>query len=313
MQSLGREASHNKPHTDVEAQGATARLVLPRFLRRPMRVATRLVDGGHRTPRGVWAGFAAVVLVASAVAGWHSSAGNPLKLARMTTGAGFMVKNIRLSGNEHVGVEDIRRQLNGRMGGDFIEFDAHEARKLIGDMAWVREARVRKIYPDTLAIDIEERSALAVWQTNGMLKLVAADGNVLTSFGSKGIDPAFIHLPQVVGPGANVAAKDFLTVIGEYPAIASSARAFVRVASRRWDLDMGDGVRVMLPEKGVSGALDELYQLQGEHDLLARDLQVVDLRLRDRVTVRLSPESADERKQLIEQQLKAMKKKGRKT
>jgi cell division protein FtsQ len=43
-----------------------------------------------------------------------------------------------------------------------------------------------------------------------------------------------------------------------------------------------------LPENGIDTALETLVQLDRDKKLLSRDLEVVDLRLADRVTVRLS-------------------------
>jgi cell division protein FtsQ len=64
-------------------------------------------------------------------------------------------------------------------------------------------------------------------------------------------------------------------------------RAAVLVAGRRWDLHLEEGVTVKLPEKGIRQALAQLVKLDAEHGLLSRDVTVVDLRLPDRVTVRL--------------------------
>jgi cell division protein FtsQ len=64
-------------------------------------------------------------------------------------------------------------------------------------------------------------------------------------------------------------------------------RAAVLVAERRWDLHLENGVTVKLPEKNVRQALATLVKLDAEQQLLARDVVVIDLRLPDRVTVRL--------------------------
>jgi cell division protein FtsQ len=61
----------------------------------------------------------------------------------------------------------------------------------------------------------------------------------------------------------------------------------VFVAGRRWDLHLDNGVTVKLPEKNVREALAQLVKLESQQHLLARDVVVVDLRLPDRITVRL--------------------------
>ena len=50
-----------------------------------------------------------------------------------------------------------------------------------------------------------------------------------------------------------------------------------------------------MPETGVAPALERLVALDREKNLLARDIVAIDLRLPDRVTVRLSDAAAQAR------------------
>ncbi|MBL4726382.1 MAG: cell division protein FtsQ/DivIB [Rhizobiaceae bacterium] len=189
-----------------------------------------------------------------------------------------------------------------------MDLNARDAREAITKISWVKESKVSKIYPDTLAIDIVEHVPFAIWQIKGQVKLISSDGTVLGDLADISAHPEFTRLPYIVGQGANVAAQEFFKIIGDYPSLSALSTAYVRVADRRWDLTMTGGIKVMLPENGTADALDALYQLQGEQDILARDLEVVDMRLPDRFTIRLSQQSADERKLVHDDQLQSMKK-----
>ena len=68
--------------------------------------------------------------------------------------------------------------------------------------------------------------------------------------------------------------------------------ASVLVAERRWNLRLKNGIDVRLPEFEVAQALDRLVALDKEKKLISRDIVTVDLRLADRVTVRLSDDAA---------------------
>jgi cell division protein FtsQ len=61
----------------------------------------------------------------------------------------------------------------------------------------------------------------------------------------------------------------------------------VLVAGRRWDLHLDHGVTVKLPEKNVRQALATLVRIDAAEQLLSRDVIVIDMRLADRMTVRL--------------------------
>jgi cell division protein FtsQ len=102
-------------------------------------------------------------------------------------------------------------------------------------------------------------------------------------------------LPLVVGEGAERQAKDFLDILVRYPEIAKQVRAAILVAQRRWDLVLKNGVDIELPETNAAAALARVTALDKDKKLLSRDITIVDLRLPDRVTVRLSDAAAQAR------------------
>jgi cell division protein FtsQ len=112
----------------------------------------------------------------------------------------------------------------------------------------------------------------------------------------------------VVGRGAERQAKDFIRLIDRYPEIRSTLRASVLVADRRWNLRLTNGMDVRLPETDPQSALDRLVALDREKKLLSRDITTVDLRLPDRITVRLSDAAAQARDEALKANTK--KKKG---
>ncbi len=67
------------------------------------------------------------------------------------------------------------------------------------------------------------------------------------------------------------------------------------MAGRRWTLKVDNGIDVRLPEQGASAALARLARLEREHKLLDRDVIAIDLRMADRVVVRLTEEAAASR------------------
>jgi cell division protein FtsQ len=62
--------------------------------------------------------------------------------------------------------------------------------------------------------------------------------------------------------------------------------AAVRVGERRWNLQLRGGITVKLPEGHEAASIERLVTLQQDHALLDRPLDVVDLRLPDRLVLR---------------------------
>ena len=86
----------------------------------------------------------------------------------------------------------------------------------------------------------------------------------------------------------------------------------MRVAGRRWDIELSNGIRIKLPENGAERALKQVAEMAGEERILEREISVIDMRLIDRVVLRLEPAAAKTRIEFVNARLKAMKKADRK-
>jgi cell division protein FtsQ len=194
---------------------------------------------------------------------------------------GFGIDNVEITGDVETPELAVLEKLE--LGGSLVAFDVAGAQERIAELPWVARATVRKFYPSTLSVEIEERKPYALWQRKGEVYVIDKTGKEIVTLG----DSRFGKLPFVVGEGANEAAEGLLGELAAQPDIAGRTRAAVLVAARRWDLYLEDGVTVRLPEKKLGQALAQLVKLDSEQQLLERDVVVVDLRLPDRVTVRL--------------------------
>ncbi|MGZ8389238.1 MAG: cell division protein FtsQ/DivIB [Rhodoplanes sp.] len=208
---------------------------------------------------------------------------------------GFRIAAVAIVGHKHLSREEILAiaGIGGRISLLFL--DAAETRARLKSNPWVGDATVQKLFPDRLAVTVTERAAFALWQTDGQINVIADDGTVLESFLSR----AVLTLPFVVGAGAATRAKEFLALLDRHPDLRETVRASVLIGERRWNLRLKNGVNVRLPEAGVARALDQLAALDREKKLLARDISLVDLRLPDRVTLRLSESVAQAREEAL--------------
>ena len=267
-----------------------------------------------KVPRGAGASAAAMLLLASTYYGVVKGGHAPAIAAQIqdicdaaANSAGFRISEIALAGQHEVSREDIL-SLAGITGRSSLLFlDAAQTRIRLLTNPWIAQAAVLKLYPGRLRIEIKERQAFALWQKDGRLALIAADGTVLESY----VPQRFAALPRVIGNGAEHAAQDFLGLLKRYPAIAQAVEASVLVAERRWNLHLKDGVEVLLPEREPAQALTTLVELALTKKLLSRDIVTVDLRLGDRVTVRQSDAAAAARDEALKAAEKAKKPKAK--
>jgi cell division protein FtsQ len=251
-------------------------------------------------PRGAGAAAAALLIAMSgvygAVRGGHVEVMiGHLKELRDAGGnaLGFRIASVTLAGGKQVTREEILSHVGITGRSSLLFLDAADMRARLKTMPWVADATVLKLYPDQLQIEVTERKPFALWQKDGRVSVIANDGIVLEPF----VAPRFTGLPLVVGRGAESKASEFLALLDRYPEIRDALRASVFVAERRWNLRLKNGIDVRLPEAEIERALDTLVALERERKLFTRDITAIDLRLADRITLRLSDTAAQAREE----------------
>lgn len=199
-----------------------------------------------------------------------------------TAEAGFRLTEVRLDGASPQSSADILRAADLRKGAPLFAVDLGGARNRVEQVGWVKSARVLRLLPDSVVIDVVERHLLAVWENNGRLGVIDASGVVAPE-----ADPAkFARLPLVVGDGANLAAAHILTLVQQRPRLMAHLDALVRVDGRRWDLRLKDGGVVQLPATDEDAALIRLDQLDQASRILDLGFSRIDLRDPQMVAVR---------------------------
>ena len=197
-----------------------------------------------------------------------------------------------VEGRDRVAPELVLAILDTEIGAPIHTFDPHRAQRELTALGWVERAEVARRMPGTIYVRLVEREPLAIWQQGGALALIDADGTVITRDGLE----QFADLLQVVGPGAETAAYALSQELAHVPSLYGLVDAAVWVSSRRWDLVMSTGVRVRLPEGDIGPALMTLADMHRDYRILADDIVSIDLRVPDRMIVRLpgDPDSDDE-------------------
>jgi len=222
----------------------------------------------------------------------------------LANAAGFSITEVALAGEHNVGRDEVLRLAGVTARTSLLFLDPGETRARLMSNPWIADATVLKLYPGRLRIEITERKPYALWQDDYRVALIAADGTVLMPTAS----PRYFGLPLVVGKGAAREAGSFFAVLARYPAIVHEVKASALIAERRWTLYLKNGIDVLLPENEPERALRTLVELDHDKKLLSRDIVTVDLRLPDRVSVRLTEAAAAARDEVVKAAEKAAKK-----
>jgi cell division protein FtsQ len=201
----------------------------------------------------------------------------------LAVAAGFGVKKISVEGQLHATDAEITAALKAGPDTMMLGFDTDAAKERLEAVPWIRHAQVMRLLPSTLQVVVEERIPYAVWQKDGQTFVVDAEGVVL----APALREAYADLPLVVGEGAGKSASALFDALAPYEDLRKKLIGALRVGDRRWTLKLASGVEIMLPDDNVPETLISLAKLEQDRGVLEREIAAVDLRLLDRITVRL--------------------------
>ena len=209
--------------------------------------------------------------------------------------AGFRVNGYQIVGIRHmdrklvdaVVVDELRRTAEAADEAKPAQplVDVARIRERLLRFGWVKDARVSRRLPDTLVIDIVERTPSALWQDRQQLSLIDREGVVLDRVQiSKMPD-----LPLVIGTGANAHAIELQNLLAEVPTLQAQLASATWVGGRRWDMSFQSGETVALPEgeQAARAALGRFARVDRSNGLLGRGLVRFDLRIPGKMIVRL--------------------------
>jgi cell division protein FtsQ len=243
-----------------------------------------------RGPLGTATSVLTVAMLAAGAGGWSWQSGHMGRTADFAYGqlialsakAGLTVQEILVTGRRHSPRDALLAAVQLTRGAPTLGFDPHAAKVRIEALPWVRSASVQRLLPNTVVVRLVERRPLALWQNQGEFRLIDEHGDTIA------IDrlDRFSDLLVVVGEDAPAHAGKLLDLLATQPGLRDRVKAAVRIGGRRWNLRLDNDIDVALPEEDPAGAWARLAAYERLHSILARDVNLVDLRLRDRLIVR---------------------------
>lgn len=201
--------------------------------------------------------------------------------------AGFGVHDVIITGRERTSLKELENIIALSRGDNILKVDVRKLKQNLETLPWVRDVSVsRSFFPNVVTVEIQEKKVLAIWQLNEKFYPLDMDGYVIEA-DYRPDKPVLL----VVGAGA---AENILPFLQMVQAIDKSYLSRIKVANyiskRRWNIILDDirkGITIKLPEDDVENAWKKLLKLEASKGILKRKLTIIDLRLQDKVTVKL--------------------------
>ncbi len=200
------------------------------------------------------------------------------------------IDHVRITGAfQQLGKDELKAALLPLVSASFFEADMKAIQQAVAALPWVNSVSVRRVWPDTIDIQVEEKIARVRW---GETQLMTEDGVL---FAPKSLD-GFEHLVKLDGQ-VSQRLKVLEIMAGIKTALADRALALAqfRINEREsWSIELATGLVVLL---GRDGQLDKLQRFLRALSLLKQEqvaaMAVVDLRYPNGFAVAWKPDTPE--------------------
>lgn len=200
---------------------------------------------------------------------------------------GFVVRRLVLPQKGWTTQAEILHALQVKEGSPLLDGSLSEKQARLEALPWVKEARLQRFLHGVLQVTLTERTPIAIFHDSKQQKffLLDTEGACI----DRPIWERFKGLPVVSGEGADQNAPALLERLQSFPSVRDQAQSFVLVHKRRWNLRLKNKVEIKLPEQDLETAFRVLNFLIENKKISPEDILSVDLRLKGRVILKLSP------------------------
>ncbi|MDQ7988774.1 MAG: cell division protein FtsQ/DivIB [Candidatus Dactylopiibacterium sp.] len=183
-------------------------------------------------------------LLALIVAGVRFAAGLPL----------FGLQQVVVSPVSHVTRAQIEYVAGSALNGNFFTVDLDGARRAFENLPWVRNAQLRRVWPGTIEVALEEHVAAAYWRSPD-----AGDTRLVNTFGE--LFDAASNADMPVFSGDPEASAQMLGRLPQFNAMLAPMGRHVTALTlsgrQAWQLRLDDGTTVELGKDQQKSPLDE--------------------------------------------------------
>lgn len=199
--------------------------------------------------------------------------------------AGFGLRDVTVEGRHKTSRQALRRAVNTDLGISVFDINLTAVKERLEDLPWVEQANVTRVLPNILHIELTERQAFLLWESEQGTGLIDRSGTVITRSNLSSYD----YLPRIRGLKSRIHATAMMDMLEAYPMLRKRMVGAEWVSDRRWTIFLDHGGAVHLPAEEIIPALDLLMEMEAEKQVLAMRGRSIDLRLPDRVVLRAVP------------------------
>ncbi len=207
----------------------------------------------------------------------------------------FYVKEILVAGNYHLDEADVVSSAGITLGAPLFKVEFKDLDQRLRENAWIKKVALRKQYPGTLLINIEEAVPKALLGIKDRLYLIDAEGEMLERI--EGETTPFLPVIKGINLKNKKGMTEALKLIESLTANNSLAnRESIEIGLESYGLTMNiDGEFIKVGYGNYSKKFDRWIELEPEIRKKGVAIRYVDLRFKDSVIVKPLKETKGKR------------------
>ena len=187
----------------------------------------------------------------------------------------FNIKKIIIENNVILDKEIIKKRLSYLYNRNLFFLNNLDIQKSLRDETFIESFFIKKIYPNTLKIIIEEKIPIAILHNKKEKYYISSNGQLIDFINTD----IYKDLPIVFGSGKDFFA--FYTNLQNIKFPTNMIKSFYYFESGRWDITMKNNKVIKLPIKNYLSSLEN-YMLSITNDKF-ENYKIFDYRIKDQL------------------------------
>ena len=182
--------------------------------------------------------------------------------------------NLIVLGNNYIDKKSLIYELKTKLDEDRNSNNLDLISNVLNKKNLIKKFIITKTSNNLITIKIEEKNIIGLLNIENNNYLIDEFNNIIETK----ITPNLFHLPVFIGKNSNKNASVILNLIKESD-INLNYLSFSFVDQRRWNINLKNGVKILLPETKVLDTLKLLNKITSKYNILNGNFIEIDMRI----------------------------------
>ena len=182
--------------------------------------------------------------------------------------------NLIILGNRYINSKSLIHELDTNLNSTENKNDLSLISNILKKKKLIKKFIITKTSENLLTIKIEEKNIIGLTKIKNNHYLIDEFNNLI----EEKITPKLFHLPFFNGKNSYKNANVILSLIRKSN-VSINYISFSFIDNRRWNINLNNGVKILLPETNIIDTLKLLKKIDSEHNILKGNFIEIDLRI----------------------------------